>query len=81
MPEPVLPKRFRIIRRLGEGGMGVVYEAHDEEHGARVALKTVTNLNPISLSRFKREFRAVADVQHRSRARAPEPAGQGSNSV
>ncbi len=59
-----LPKRFRLIRKLGEGGMGVVYEAHDEERGARVALKTVTNLNPVSLARFKREFRAVADVHH-----------------
>jgi serine/threonine protein kinase/tetratricopeptide (TPR) repeat protein len=59
-----LPSRFRIIRQIGEGGMGVVFEAHDEERNARVALKTVTNLNPVSLARFKREFRAVADVQH-----------------
>jgi hypothetical protein len=44
--------------------MGVVYEAHDAERGARVALKTIANLNAVSLARFKREFRAVADVQH-----------------
>src|SRR5580704_4602233 len=64
MPEPVLPKRFRFIRQLGEGGMGVVYEALDEERGARVAVKTVRDLTADSLARFKREFRALADVHH-----------------
>jgi serine/threonine protein kinase/tetratricopeptide (TPR) repeat protein len=59
-----LPMRFRILRPLGEGGMGVVYEAHDEERGAKIALKTVTQMTPAALARFKREFRAVADVQH-----------------
>jgi serine/threonine protein kinase len=58
------PKRFRIVRPLGEGGMGIVYEAFDEERGARVALKTVRNLTPDSLARFKREFRALADLHH-----------------
>jgi serine/threonine protein kinase len=64
MVEPVLPKRFRFIRELGKGGMGVVYEAIDEERGARVAVKTVRDLTAESLARFKREFRALADVHH-----------------
>ena len=64
MSEPVLPKRFRFIRQLGEGGMGIVYEALDEERGARVAVKTVRDLTADSLARFKREFRALADVHH-----------------
>jgi tetratricopeptide (TPR) repeat protein len=55
---------MRLIRQLGEGGMGVVYEALDEERGARVAVKTMRDLNAESLARFKREFRALADVHH-----------------
>jgi hypothetical protein len=59
-----LPKRFRLVRTIGQGGMGVVYEVFDEERGARVALKTIRDLTPTSLARFKREFRALADVHH-----------------
>jgi serine/threonine protein kinase len=64
MPDPILPKRFRFVRQLGEGGMGVVYEVLDEERQARVAVKTIRNLTAESISRFKREFRALADVHH-----------------
>jgi serine/threonine protein kinase len=57
-------KRFRVLRRLGEGGMGVVYEAVDRESGSRVALKTLRQMTPESLARLKREFRAMQDVHH-----------------
>jgi serine/threonine protein kinase len=33
-----LPARFRIVRRLGEGGIGIVYEALDVDRGVHVAL-------------------------------------------
>jgi tetratricopeptide (TPR) repeat protein len=63
---PLLPERFRLLRKLGEGGMGVVYEAFDEERSERVAVKTLRDLTADSLARFKREFRALADVHHPS---------------
>ena len=56
--------RFRRGRKLGAGGMGVVYEAKDEELGTTVALKTIRMGTPESLARLKREFRALQDVHH-----------------
>src|ERR1700729_669891 len=57
-------KRFAIRRRLGEGGMGVVYEAFDKERRARVALKTLNRFDGDALTRFKREFRALQGLAH-----------------
>ena len=56
--------RFRIRRRLGSGGMGVVYEAHDRETDKVLALKALTRTEAGDIYRFKREFRALADVSH-----------------
>jgi eukaryotic-like serine/threonine-protein kinase len=57
-------ERFHVLRRIGAGGMGVVYEALDRERDAIVALKTLRTLKPDALLRFKTEFRALADIQH-----------------
>jgi eukaryotic-like serine/threonine-protein kinase len=57
-------KRFELIRKLGEGGEGLVYEAHDNERDMRVALKTLRELDATNLYRFKKEFRALNDVSH-----------------
>ncbi|MGH7438126.1 MAG: serine/threonine-protein kinase PknK, partial [Polyangiaceae bacterium] len=57
-------KRFVVEGRLGEGGMGVVHRARDTERAEIVALKTMSRLDPGALLRFKREFRALADISH-----------------
>jgi hypothetical protein len=57
-------ERFEIRRTLGAGGLGVVYEAYDRERDARVALKTLKRASPEAITRLKREFRALEDLQH-----------------
>ncbi|MCA9657999.1 MAG: serine/threonine protein kinase, partial [Myxococcales bacterium] len=56
--------RYHVVRRLGSGAMGVVFEAIDTERDEKVALKTLHKLDPSALYRLKNEFRAVADLAH-----------------
>jgi uncharacterized RDD family membrane protein YckC len=57
---------YRIIRLLGEGGMGAAYEAEDLENGRRVALKVLRHApeSPTARQRFLREGRLAASVNH-----------------
>ena len=64
MQRAVAANRFERIRCLGEGGMGIVYEARDLKNGGRVALKTLRRFSAGGLLRFKREFRALQGLQH-----------------
>ncbi|HZF48566.1 MAG TPA: AAA family ATPase [Polyangiaceae bacterium] len=57
-------ERFEVIRRIGAGGMGVVYEAFDRERKAPVALKVMRTLEPETLFRFKNEFRVLEGIRH-----------------
>jgi serine/threonine protein kinase/CRP-like cAMP-binding protein len=56
--------RFELVRRLGAGGMGIVYEVFDRERGEHVALKTLGRVDPSGIYDLKREFRSLADVRH-----------------
>ncbi|MCA9711007.1 MAG: protein kinase, partial [Myxococcales bacterium] len=63
---------YHLDRKLGAGGMGDVFEAHHLETGERVALKTLSSTSATRLYRFKREFRALADISHRNLIRLHE---------
>jgi serine/threonine protein kinase len=56
--------RFAVRRRLGSGGMGVVYLAHDRERGVDVALKTLAKVDARGIAGLKNEFRALAGLSH-----------------
>jgi serine/threonine protein kinase len=58
---------FRLLREIGRGGMGVVYEAEQVSLGRRVALKVLPRqalLDPEAVERFRRESRAAARLHH-----------------
>jgi eukaryotic-like serine/threonine-protein kinase len=56
--------RYDVLRWIGEGGMGTVYLARDLRLDRRVALKVLLGGEPDALTRFKQEFRALADISH-----------------
>jgi serine/threonine protein kinase/tetratricopeptide (TPR) repeat protein len=55
---------YRIIGKLGAGGMGVVYAAEDTKLGRRVAIKFLSSLDHHYRARFLREARAVSSLSH-----------------
>ena len=65
-PQSAFPgtSRFELVGRLGEGAMGVVWEAIDHENGTRVALKALRRTDPESIYRLKNEFRALRGLRH-----------------
>jgi serine/threonine protein kinase len=65
--QELLSGRFRILRLLGKGGMGTVYEAFDEELGTSVALKVMRTdlaLDSSARDRFHREINLARQITH-----------------
>jgi hypothetical protein len=60
----VLPGKFRFERRIGTGGMGVVYRGTDLALGRPVAVKTLRRVSPEDAMRLRREARTAAAVSH-----------------
>lgn len=62
--DTLLQDRYRIVRQLGRGGMGAVYEAIDERLGIIVALKETFSTEASTRKQFEHEARLLAGMQH-----------------
>ncbi|HEX8108695.1 MAG TPA: serine/threonine-protein kinase, partial [Kofleriaceae bacterium] len=66
VPGAVIAERYRLVRRVGEGGMGVIWAADDLVTGRRTALKRIKDAvdDPAARRRFLHEARAASVVRH-----------------
>jgi len=63
-PGAVLQDRYRIVRQLGKGGMGAVYEAVDQRLDATIALKETFSVDERLRRQFEQEARLLAQLHH-----------------
>ena len=63
-PNSILQDRYRIIRQLGQGGMGTVYEAIDQRFDSQVALKETHFNDELLRKQFEREARLLNKLRH-----------------
>jgi hypothetical protein len=76
-PETVLQGRYRIIRQLGQGGMGAVYEAIDQRLDTTVALKETLFADERLRKQFEREARLLARLHHPALPRVSDHFSEG----
>jgi eukaryotic-like serine/threonine-protein kinase len=76
-PDTVLQGRYRIVRQLGQGGMGAVYEAMDERLDTVVALKETLFTDERLRKQFEREARLLARMHHPALPRVSDHFAEG----
>jgi eukaryotic-like serine/threonine-protein kinase len=76
-PETVLQGRYRVVRQLGQGGMGAVYEAIDQRLDTTVALKETLFTDERLRKQFEREARLLARLHHQALPRVSDHFSEG----
>jgi len=79
-PQPLKIGRYTVLRRLGQGGMGVVYTAYDDELDRRVAIKLLLSRpeeGSLGRTRLQREAQALAKLSHPNVIQVYETASYG----
>jgi hypothetical protein len=76
-PETILQGRYRIVRQLGQGGMGAVYEAIDQRLDTTVALKETLFTEERLRKQFEREARLLARLHHPALPRVSDHFSEG----
>src|SRR5678810_183933 len=76
-PETILQGRYRIVRQLGQGGMGAVYEAIDSRLDTTVALKETLFADERLRKQFEREARLLARLHHPALPRVSDHFSEG----